>query len=296
MSDKKSTGSITSRAMLAKLSITLWNGRTNSAEANAVVATAYQSQEGQTNVTKTLIDPKALTEVRSAATAARKLFYEYTTPWADQGARALLTKKFAEFDQQISQHRTQFETARNNFLADYPRHVTAARQNLGSLFMQGEYPDTNEINEKFTFEIIYEPMANPNDWRLNLDDATAQRLTEDARKYHADLIGKAQADSIQRVIRVVQHMAQKLNDLNTGADDGSARNFFKNSLVENVAEIAAALPGLNIAGAPEIDAMAQEIIDKLTIIPVEILRQNEGIRQSVASEAAEIAERMKGFL
>jgi hypothetical protein len=290
----KST-SITDRAMLAKLSISTWSGRAMSSEASEVVAQHYGSNSNFTRVVKALVDPSVLDGVQSAAAAARKLFYESTTPWADEGRRALLSMRFSVFDQGISRHRAEFEAARDEFLRNYDQHVAAAQASLGTLFVQGEYPDANEIAEKFRFEITYDPITNPHDWRVGLSEETITRLVAEAEQRQMDLITRAQADAVSRAHKAVTAMAEKLVAYDPDAE-GAAKNAFRASLVSNVAEMAAALPGLNIAGDPAIDALAAEMAERLTVVPPEVLRTSTTARDDVATAAAEIAEKMKGFL
>lgn len=292
MSGKKP---ITDRAMLAKLSISTWSGRAISSEAGAVVAQHYGSSGAYTRVVKSLVAPAALDAVQGAAQGARKMFYERTTPWADEGRRALLARNFASFDQDISRYRAQFEGARDEFLRNYSSHITAAQASLGALFIQGEYPAGEEIAEKFRFEISYDPITNPNDWRVSLNEETIAKLVSDAEKRQAELITRSQADAVSRAHKAVAAMAERLSAFNPDAD-GAERNVFRDSLVSNVAEMAAVLPALNIAGNPEIDALAEEMAAKLTSVPADVLRTSSNARETVIADAAAIAEKMKGFL
>lgn len=288
------SGSVTSRAMLAKLSISLWSGRTTSPEANSLISTTYGSAEARTRVTKALIDDQSLDEVRAVATTARKMFYENTTPWADEGKRALLTKNFATLDQALSRCRANFETAVEAFLQGYPAHVTKAQTDLGTLHVPAEYPDVADVASKFTFDLTYDPITNPNDWRINtLDDDAAARMVAEAEARQTNLLAAAQADAVGRAYKAVTKMAERLAAYTPGEAGGPR---LTEAVVRDVADIAAALPGLNIAANPEIDALAAEMAQRLAAIPVNVLRAHEATRESVASEAAAIAEKMKGFM
>jgi hypothetical protein len=90
-------------------------------------------------------------------------------------------------------------------------------------------------------------------------------------------------------------MAEKLKAFKPAQGGDRAEGIFRDSLVENVRELVAVLPSLNITGDPTLAAVAARM-EALCRDDADELRDNAAARASVAAEADAILADVGQFL
>ena len=118
----------------------------------------------------------------------------------------------------------------------------------------------------------------------NLDEVARIRKDIEARSTAAT--ETAMADLWTRLHDVVSKMAERL---------GTKDAIFRDSLVDNVAELVDLLPRLNLTGDARLDAMRREVADKLLVYEPETLRKDGGARKETARAAEDILAAMSGY-
>ena len=97
---------------------------------------------------------------------------------------------------------------------------------------------------------------------------------------------KAMFSVWERLAEVLGHFTDKLSS------DASLRP----AMINNLEEIVALLPDLNVLNDPDLEAIRQRIDDKLTGYDVKQFRDDKHTRKAVATEAQAIMEEMSGFM
>src|ERR1700753_2315314 len=124
----QTAGLLSSRAMLASLSIKCWNARKVDQKATAETIENNNAEDGVGRFYKRLVAKEATAAYAKAASAARQDHYALTLPWQDSGARILPAKAHAKHTERMREHEARFRDAVRAFSADYAREVhTAAR-------------------------------------------------------------------------------------------------------------------------------------------------------------------------
>jgi hypothetical protein len=93
--------SLSSRAMLCALSISMWSARKQDAEASEEIAQRHGAQSDAGRYHKVLLPKKALAEIRKIASEARQLHYFMTLPWDDNGYRVLPAAAYMEHTEKM---------------------------------------------------------------------------------------------------------------------------------------------------------------------------------------------------
>jgi hypothetical protein len=93
-------------------------------------------------------------------------------------------------------------------------------------------------------------------------------------------------------------MAEKLKTYKEKGEKakGEPRNYFRDSLVDNVRDLAALLPAFNLTDDPKVDALIDRINRELCSEDAKTLRKNADARESVAKSADEIVAEVGKFL
>lgn len=281
---------ISSKAMLVSLNISGWAARRLDEAASVEIAKQHGADRTRAgNYNKCLIDTKAesFKAVKQAEDRIRKYHYEHTLPWAQSGAQLLTQAAFFEYAAEMQKLSVLWEQSVAAFVEDYARLKANARHELNGLYKEDDYPDQDELQEKYKFGIVYLPVPESGDWRVELGAEREAAIRAGIDQQVADAVETAMKDLAKRLYEPVRHMADKL---------GTPGAIFRDSLVENVREMCELLPKLNLADDKELAALRDEVRDKLTLTLPETIRTDAVLRAEKAREAHEIARKMAAYM
>ena len=180
-----------------------------------------------------------------------------------------------------------FEEAVARFIADYKDLVEDARVRLNSMFNRGDYPDGAQIENKYRLEVFIDPLPSAADFRVTLQAEEIDQIRKRIQARNRSAFEEAMRDVWNRLYQSVKHMADKLHQ---------ADAVFRNSLVNNLCELCALLPRLNLRDSKELEDMRHQVEDKLCRFEPDELRTNLKKRSQVATDASAILETMKGYI
>ena len=281
---------LSNSAITVKLSISRFGMRKKDATVTDETNRTYNAAKDAGNYNKALFDPKDpfVAAIQAAASEARKYHSETTLPWGDRGERCLPSKVVMEYrDQMENTYKPKFLRAVEDFIINYNDLKTQAEISLGSMFNEKDYPSIDKVEDSFGFEIALEPIADPNDFRLKIQESELEKLKAEYAANNAAKEQAAMQDLWNRLYSVVEKMATTLDD-----DEKT----FKNTLVGNIANLTDILPRLNMSGDPALDAMSRKITETLCAYSPDDLRKDKTARKETAKTAKEICEAMQGYM
>ena len=280
--------SITTEAMIARLSISRWGGFARDAEQSAVVAQTNHAQSDTANVNKRLLPKTAMKDVNAALNAVRTHFYETTLPWHDKGDRLLTRKMYMAFVERHEELRAKANAEIDKFIFEiYPRELDRAEFRMGDLFDSSDYPAPRELRDKYAIRIEFDAVADANDFRVNMDQAHVDSIRANIEKNVQQRVNDAMKDVWDRLASTLGHFHDRM--VTTDAT-------FKRSTVDNLQEIVDILPKLNLTDDPDLEAIRQDIQHHLSGLDPAELRKDTDQREAVAGEAKRIMSTMSGFM
>lgn len=287
---------LSSKAMLANLSITQWTARKLDKRVTAKTNNDHGAAYNAGNYNKALIAGDALSKIVTASNAARGIHYELTLPWLDSGARILPAAAYAEYANRMRKCKEDFQAAVAEFVGNYPQYVDDSRRRLGDMYNAGDYPAASLIAGKFTFGTAIYQVPASDDFRVQIsdDEATAIRAQIEARTH--DALDAAMKDAWGRIAETVGHMAAKLGEFKPASDGIKASGVFRDSLVDNVKGLVRILPALNITGNPALATIAARMQAELCQYGADDLRESDVIRAKVKDSAAAIVASVSDFM
>lgn len=286
---------LTDRAMLAGLTISLWSARKHDRRVSDQIARAHDADSDAGRYHKTLIAKEALQEIAKIANEARGHHYTNTLPWADNGARILPADNYFDYTRAQRDYREKFQGAVARFRDNYPHYVTDARQRLRKLFRDDDYPTAAEMVTKFAFEIAFTPIPASEDFRVALGDLEETRIRADIERRLSAATEAAMRDLWERVYKAVSHMRDRLR-LYEISPSGKVQNPFRDTLVENLRDLAELLPKLNVTGDPRLDDLRQRLTKSLCVHDAQSLRDSDALRRETARTADDILADMAGYV
>ena len=177
--------SLASKALLVTAKVHTWTGQRLDKAIAADAAHSHEASPDAVAATRILIPSRMLKEVRTAANAIRAAWTECTSPWMNDGTRILPGRMMTRFQEEISTATKDFEKTANDFAEAYEQHLRsgAAKERLGDLFRDSDFPDKVVIRDRFRVEVIYTPVPSAEDWRLedSLELDRQKELQDDLR-------------------------------------------------------------------------------------------------------------------
>lgn len=290
------TGTLAARAMILNLHISQWSGRRLDKRVTDEVNTRHGATATASRVNKLLVPAGALDPIAKIANEARAEFVKRTLPWMDGGGRIMSAETYFDMAAMISDKRAAFETAIDGFIASFPSYQAQAMRDLGTMYNPADYPSADTLRDRYEMKLTVMPVPAGEDFRVQMNDGTVARIRGEIEREVRDATNRAVSDVFTRVAEVTGRMAIKLREYKPAQGKGSrAEGVFRDSLVNNVADLIDLMPALNITGDPEIDRLASAM-RKLTDISPERLRTSEQAREEQADAAQEIYDSVAGYL
>lgn len=263
-------------AVLVRLSISLFNNTRQDLDITREVKIKKGLGNGAGKWVKYKLPDEALTPLRELAGEIRRWHYTMSLPW-EEGYALLPNNNRAAYDATLETYRQGFDELVTEFGNQWPTWVAQARIMHGPTFNPSDYPDWSKVRQTFKIMAEHSPVPNASHFDSSLRGLYGDALTElnEAR------IQAAVAETWERLLEPVRKMADAL---------ASPDTIFRDSLVENVRDMAKLVPALNLNGNHALANAAQAIKDALNVTP-DALRENKIVRKETAAAAAALVAR-----
>jgi hypothetical protein len=278
---------LSDKAMLAQLSISQWVGRKQDKKGTNELTTSHNTTNKWVRSNKSLVAEEKIKVIAKIAGEIRAYHHERTLPWNNNGQDILPVAIYMDYTSEIRAKVNKFDNAVDTFIQEYPAMVEDAKLHLNGLYNAEDYPSASELKRKFKVSIDLFPMPNTDDFReCSLSAEEIEKIQKDSVALHNNLINKAVKDLWERLYVAIKSMADKLS---------CADAIFRDSLITNIQDLTAILPKLNITGDTNLDAFCSDAKRISNILP-DLLRDNESIRATKASEAQALINKMKSYM
>lgn len=276
--------SLSNKALLVNLHISQWTGRKLDRQATSHVETRFATKSKVGQYTKKLLPgAAALDEVTRVASSLRQWYYVQTLPWYADGSRILSSKNYLDFCNEYRRRAGEFHNVVNQFMIEYPTLQQAAKQQLGDLFHETEYPSMGQLKHSFSCDIVFLPLPDVADFRTEMLDEEKKAFMERMRSVEEG----ATRECWNRLHDVVQKAVAKLQQPDA---------VFRDTLIDNIRETCALLPKLNVSDNPDLEMLRQAVESSLAGISADTLRSTVHTRANVADKLADITSRMGAFM
>lgn len=285
--------SLSSRAMLCSLSISMWSARKHDPEASEEIAQRHGAQADAGRYQKVLLPKTALAEIQKIVSDARQEHYFMTLPWDDNGYRVLPAAAYMDHTERMRDLSNRFSPAVETLAQQFGQLVEEAKVRLGGLFRPEDYPSSEELRSKFSFETKVMPLPNAGDFRVTMGDEEKERIKRQITAAVEASLQVASRELWQRLYEAVSHLAGRLQAYKV-TDEG-VEHPFRDSVVTNLVKLVDVLPKLNVTGDPELESLAAQVRTSLLVDPQE-LRKSDSVRSEAAKAASAIANRMAAYM
>ena len=228
---------------------------------------------------------KAVTAVKSQVIAYWK---SMSLPYTEPGIRLIRQDRIDEFAAKMREFQEELAEAVENLDRHYSELKTTARQRLGSLFNAGDYPES--LRGMFSVETDF-PSLEPPPYLQQLNPALYEEECRRVQNRFDEAVRLAEEAFTTEMAKLVSHLTERL----TGQDDGKLKTF-RNSAVENLTEFFQRFRELNVRSNDQLDQLVADAQRIIGGVEPQDLRDNEGLRQHVATEMSRVQSVLDGLL
>jgi hypothetical protein len=291
------TAHIATVAMLVDFSVSQWTARKIDKAASADLTDEKRASGKLAHVSKKLVVSDILSEINNLVMQARLFHMRLTSPWFDNGARILSVANHAAYMAGMEAFEAKFYPLVDRFVAAYPdMREDASREYvaLGKLFNHADYPQVTRIAAKFAWRNRVMPVPTAADFRVDIGQSAIARVRAEIEATVTERANAAVIDVFERVHDTVSTMVEKLDAFQPNAS-GKDRGTFRDTLVSNVRDLLAILPGLNFTGDTRIDQLVRDMT-ALTTYEAEDLRADDIARRNTIAAAKDIVAAVSDFM
>ena len=281
--------SITNSAVLVELHMSVWTANKLDRGATAKVTADNSASSRAAKVHKNLMEGSHLLEkIASLAAACRKQHLQVTLPWNDGGQRLLPTSYFMEYKTKMNEYKTAFDTAVDEFVAEYPALMQTARNYLGGLFNMDDYPTAEDVRSKFSFDLAFSPVPTSGDFRLDIPANALSELSAQYEQHFNSRLADALREPWERLRGALTTITQKLTD-----NEGDGKKRYHDSLLENVYDLCSLLTHLNVAKDPKLEQARRDVEAMLSGTNIDMIRDSAVVRAETKSKVDAILKQFE---
>jgi hypothetical protein len=261
-----------------------WFGtrKTLSAEQKARAANTFGAEGEFLSAGKKLIDTKhpafkAVTTVRSKAVSFWK---SLTLPYPEPGLRLIRQDAIDTFDVQMRAFREELDEAVAALNRQYDALKSAAAERLGSLYNDGDYPAS--LDGMFALDWDF-PSVEPPDYLRQLKPELYRQECQRAAARFDEAVQLAEQAFIGELSGLISHLTERLS----GQTDGKPK-IFRDSSISNLTEFFERFQQLNVRNNEQLDELVARARQIIQGREPQQLRDDEGLRNSVSRQLADV--------
>jgi len=272
--------SITSSAMLVEMNISVWTGQRVDREATIKVTDEARATTDAGLFRKNLMAGTTLRkEIADYAALCRTWHNGRTLPWSDKGSRLLPTSMFFDYKKEVNARRSYFDSKVAQFVEHYDDLVDAAERSLGDLFNASDYPSAEEVRSKFGFRLVFSPVPESNDFRIDVGNSELAELREQYESAYESRVKEAMKTAWDKLHDVLSTMSEKLTE-----PEGEKPKLFHGTFVSNITDMCQLLTHLNIANDPELEMARRELERAVANVDIADIRSDPGLRVDLKTQ------------
>jgi vacuolar-type H+-ATPase subunit H len=237
-------------------------------------------------------DCPAFKALMSATTDISTELRNRTLAW-DDSYRVCKSAELLPLMADIGDRIRKMDDLANKFVENYHDYVQQDIASSNGMMRPEDYPDSNEIKDKFYAKFKISPIPDSDDFRVmeGIPEEEADKLMEQVREDERNRVANAMTEAHKRLYTAVEHMHNRLAEY-TGAKGEKLHK----SVVNNVKDCVETLRKLNLNGDAELNSMLDQIENKvLPDADIERIKVVPHERQEVVNKVSDIMRKMRFF-
>jgi hypothetical protein len=271
--------SITSSSVMVEMNISVWTANKIDKSATDKVVSDNLAVQNAAQVRKNLMAGTSMRkDIADYAAGCRLWHNTRTLPWADKGARLLATSLFMDYKAEANVRRATFDKMVDNFMVQYPSLVQTANNYLGTLFNAEDYPSPDNVREKFGFRLVFSPVPEAGDFRLQVAEQDLNDLRQQYEESFNLRLSDAMREPWDRLHKLIAGMSEKLTDAD-GEDENKKR--YHDTLITNAQSLCGMLTHLNITKDPQLEQARRDLEITMLGADIDAIKESPEVRKGM---------------
>jgi hypothetical protein len=221
--------------------------------------------------------------------AKARLYHNQTTlSWSDKGARLLPTSLFMDYKSNMNVYQQNMNTMIEDFYVNYADLIDLAKHHMGDLFNPYDYPSIEELRNKFGFRLVFSPLPEGGDFRLDIPKADMDELGQQYESAFNDRLKDAMREPWEKLHKTLIHISEKLTDIE-GDDETKKR--YHDTLITNAQELCGLLTHLNVTKDPLLENARRSLELTMLGVDIEAIKESPDVRSSVKAKVDDILKK-----
>jgi hypothetical protein len=281
--------SISSSAVLVELNISVWTANKLDKGATDSVLASNSASKDSAQVRKNLMAGTDKRKKISDYAAKARLYHNQTTlSWSDKGARLLPTSLFMDYKSNMNVYQQNMNTMIEDFYANYGDLIELSKHHMGDLFNPYDYPSIEELRSKFGFRLVFSPLPEGGDFRLDIPKADMDELGQQYESAFNDRLKDAMREPWEKLHKTLIHISEKLTDIE-GDDESKKR--YHDTLITNAQELCGLLTHLNVTKDPLLENARRSLELTMLGVDIEAIKESPDVRSSVKAKVDDILKK-----
>lgn len=268
---------IASSSMLVEMNISCWTGQRIDKTVTRQVTDDNSATTDAGQFRKNLMAGTSLRkELADYAAACRLRHNQLTMPWSDRGPRLLPTSLFFDYKSEMNGRQQYFDDKVTQFVRDYPRLLAEAPKHLGALHNPDDYPSVEEVRSKFGFRLVFTPVPESGDFRLDLPKQELDAMRQQYDIAFDSRLAEAMREPWDRLHKTLSAMTKKLVDVEDAPEGAVTR--WHDTFIGNAAELCKMLTHLNLTKDPTLEQARRDLEKAIAGVDIDSVKEDPGVR------------------
>jgi len=228
---------------------------------------------------------KAVTQIRGRASQFWKAM---SLPFPEPGLRLIRQGDIESVNREMTALKSELDEAVDELDGHYEELKSAARERLGNLYNEGDYPATLVG----LFDIGWEfPSVEPPNYLQRLSPELYRRECERIEARFDEAVRLAEDAFTEELTQLVAHLSDRLS----GGQDGKPK-IFRDTAITNLTEFFQRFGRLNIRSNDELDELVEQAQEIVRGVQPQQLRENLDLRKHVADQLGNVQNALDDLL
>ena len=255
----------------------------------AQAAEPFGAEEKYLSAAKKLLDTshplfKDVTSIRNRIITHWKCM---TLPYPEPGIRLIRQQDLQTFDEDLRGLKEELTNAVQQLDRQYETLKQAAREQLGSLYAEADYP-ASLIG---LFDVAWEfPSVEPPEYLMRLNPQLYQQEKDRIMARFDEAVRLAEDAFIAEFAKLVSHLTERVS----GAD--GEQKVFRDSVIGNLLDFFSRFKSLNVGSNQQLDELVATAQRAVKGLAPQDLRDSEAVRRQVSTQMAAITASLDDML
>lgn len=284
--------SLASSALIVHVDVNVWTATKQDKAISNEVTTSKNASADAGRFTKNLLansaKHKALLNHRQTV---KNWLQRCTYDWAGN-MRLLPMFSLEAFKAEYAKLEVEFRKLFDEFKVEYPTMVSDAAFKQGDMFNRSEYPDVEELENKFRMK-LFVTQVPASDFRSTISEAIAEDLENHYNAQVNDIINDVMQDASERLVMFAERISNACTENEAGDDGKTKRKKIYDTTINQAKELCQVLKTFNLTNNTQLEEARYQLENVLQGVTTEELRESSYARSVVKESVDDMLNKFK---